>query len=103
MKSQDVTILFLSCDKYADLWDPLFYCFHKYWPKCPYPYYLGSNTKKARIKNVQTLLSGPDTDWSSSFRAILSQISTPYIFLWLDDIFPTDQVNTRDFADALSF
>ncbi len=98
---KDLTILFLSCDKYRDLWEPLLYCFRKYWKDCPYAVRLGSNTVSTR--KIQTILSGPDKDWSSSLQTILKHIDTPYVFLWLDDIFPVSRVNTQDFRAALDF
>ncbi len=97
------TILVLSCDKYSDLWGPFFGEFWKYWPDCPYPVVLGSNTVDCKNRKVKTILSGPDRDWSSSLFAILENISTPYIFLWLDDIFPVEKIRTKDFFDALEF
>ncbi len=103
MKSTDLTILFLSCDKYSDLWKPLFYCFHKYWKNCPYDLRLGSNTVSYKDKKVSTILSGPDADWSTSLLKILHKIKTPYIFLWLDDIFPVETINSAEFSDALAF
>jgi len=54
-------------------------------------------------KQIQTILSGPDTDWSSSLQAILKQITTPYVFIWLDDIFPIKRIQSQDFAEALEF
>lgn len=103
MKSGDITILFLSCDKYSDLWKSLFYCFHANWRNCPYPLYLGSNTVSYRDSKVKTLLSGPDKDWSSSLLLILNQITTQYVFIWLDDIFPVGTVSSADFARSLDF
>jgi hypothetical protein len=98
----DCTILILSCDKYADLWKPFFQQFHKHWKDCPYPVVLGSNTVVYKNKKVRTILSGPDSDWSTSLLSILQQIETPYVFLWLDDIFPISDVRTKRFADALA-
>lgn len=103
MKSNDLTILFLSCDKYSDLWEPFFYCVHRYWPRCPYPMRLGSNTVSYPEKNINTVLSGPDRDWSSSLRAILGQIKTPYVFLWLDDMFPVSPVKPENFSQTVDF
>lgn len=106
MNKKDVsncTILVLSCDKYADLWEPFFGQFWKYWPDCPYPVVLGSNTKGYKHPKVKTILSGPDRDWSSSLRTILEKISTPYIFLLLDDIFPVEKIRSKDFSEALEF
>lgn len=101
--SNDLTILFLSCDRYSDLWKPLFYCFHKSWKSCPYPLALGSNTISYKDKKVDTILSGPDADWSTSLQRILKKVKTPYIFLWLDDIFPTQDINTKRFGEAVNF
>lgn len=85
---QNCVILVLSCDKYSDLWKPFFHQFWKYWPDCPYSVYLGSNTHVfTKDKRVQTILSGPDKDWSTSFLAILQKIHEENIFVWLDDIF----------------
>ncbi len=103
MNKHDCTILILSCDKYADLWKPFFMLFRKHWPDCPYPVVLGSNTVTYKDLKVETLLSGPDKDWSTSFRSILQQIETPYVFLWLDDIFPIGPVDGKRFALALEF
>ncbi len=102
-KKNDCTILVLSCDKYSDLWEPFFGQFWKYWPDCPYPVVLGSNTIDYKDPRVKTILSGPDRDWSTSLRIILEKISTPYIFLWLDDIFPIEKIHSKNFSDALEF
>lgn len=102
-KSNELSILFLSCDKYQDLWKPLFYCVDKYWKDCPFSLYLGSNTIPFRDVKVKSILSGPDKGWSSSLRAILEQISTPYVFLWMDDIFPIGSINSSDFIETVDF
>jgi hypothetical protein len=99
----DCTILILSCDKYSDLWRPFFQQFHKHWPDCPYPVVLGSNTVPYKNKKVRTLLSGQDEDWSTSLLAILKQIETQYVFLWLDDLFPITDVRPKRFAEALKY
>src|SRR5690348_1426676 len=101
--SKDLTILFLSCDKYSDLWKPLFYSFNKYWEDCPYTLSLGSNTLSFKSKKIKTILSGPDADWSTSLLRILAQVKTPYIFLWLDDIFPSKKIKSTDIAQAFDF
>lgn len=103
LTNTDLTILFLSCDKYQDLWEPLFHCIDTFWKDCPYPKYLGSNTKKFNGTRIKTILSGPDADWSTSLRELLKKIRTPYVFIWLDDSFPIEQVNSRIFSDTVDF
>lgn len=92
---QNSCVLILSCDKYSFLWKPCFYQFWKYWKNCPYPVYLGSNTIPYNDdKRVKTILSGKDSDWSTSFISILKQIPQENIFIWLDDTFITSFVDT---------
>lgn len=48
-RAADVAVVVASCDAYADLWEPFFRLFRRYWPDCPYPVYLGSNFRTYRI------------------------------------------------------
>lgn len=96
-------ILVLSCDAYADLWEPFFSQFEAYWPRCPFPVYLGTNTKRFRHKGVRTILSGSCADWSSDLLAILESIKEKYVFLWVEDFFPVDNVDSALFLRAFQF
>lgn len=96
-------ILILSCDKYSDLWSPFFQSFFKNWPDCPYQVYLGSNYKKFDDRRVKTILSGKDTDWSSSYLKILNQIPEKYIFVWPEDAFIIAKVNTTLINDCFAY
>ena len=96
-------ILVLSCDKYSDLWNPFFSQFHKFWPQCPFNVYLGSNTKKFRHTDVRTILSGPGIDWSSDLLKILGSIKEEYVFVWMEDLFLVDTVDTRLFLRGFQF
>jgi len=95
-RKPSVAILVLSCDKYQDLWKPFFHQFWIHWPNCPYTIYLGSNTKTYEDKRVETVLSGPDKDWSSSLLSILKQILEEHLFIWLDDKFLLSQTNIEN-------
>lgn len=97
-------ILILSCDKYADLWEPFFYLFWNNWPDCPYPVYLGSNSIAYKEdKRIKTILSGKDTDWSASFKKILVQIPEKHIFVWMEDAPVTSNIETERFAETFNF
>lgn len=96
-------IVVLSCDKYSSLWKPFFSQFRKYWPQCPFNLYLGSNTKKYNDSFVPTILSGKGVDWSSDLLSILNKIREKYIFLWLDDFFPIENVDTKLFLQSFRF
>lgn len=87
-------IVVASCDKYSDLWEPLFGEFFNYWPDCPYPIYLVANHKKFSDPRVTTLLAGDDIDWSSTITAALDQIRHSHVLFWIDDAFLAEQVHT---------
>jgi len=100
----DFAVLVLSCDKYSDIWDPLFRCFRKAWPNCPYPVYLGANEKTFDAgQGVTTLLSGEDKDWSTSCATILGQIPERWIWLLVDDLFLVAPVNQTRLEEAVNF
>lgn len=86
-RAADVALLVLSCDRYSDLWQPYFKLFFRFWPDVPFPVYLGANEKKFDDGRVTTILSGADTDWSSSLRRIVEQIPEKHVFLLIEDAF----------------
>lgn len=98
----DLAIVVLSCDRYSDLWPAFFYCLRKYWPKCPFPTYLFANEKPCETTfGVKTVLSGRDTDWSSSIKACLEQLEHEYVLVLFDDVFLNTNVEPADFAPLL--
>lgn len=103
MKS-DVAILILSCDKYQDLWGPFFNLFWKNWPDCPYKIYLGCNLLRfSKDKKVVSVLSGKDSNWSTSYKKILRQIPEQNLFVWMEDAFITSKINTSVFVRCFDF
>ena len=101
--SNEFAVLVLSCDKYSDLWDPFFECFDRYWPDCPYPIYLGSNTINYNKEKITTLYSGEDKDWSTSTKKIINQIDAKYVWIFLEDIFITSKIDTSYINETFSF
>lgn len=83
----DIGIVVLSCDKYSDLWPPFFELFFRSWGGAPYPVYLLANQKKYSDARVKILLSGEDTDWSSSIKICLKNIKHEYVWVIFDDVF----------------
>lgn len=96
-------ILVLTCDKYSDLWPAFFKCFRQNFPAGDWPVYLGSNTKECHEPNVITVLSGDDTDWSSSFKRILQQIPEKKIFVILEDIFISSKTDENTLKSVVNF
>lgn len=94
----DLCILIPSCDRYADLWEPFFQLFWKYWPDCPYPVYLGANSLEFSAPGVRQILIGADPGWSDGLLKMLAALddtgNLPYVLLLLDDFFFTAAVDT---------
>jgi hypothetical protein len=100
----DYGILVISSDKYQDLWNPFFKCFHENWIDCPFDIYLGSNTVLPSEKlNCSVVLSGNDLDWSTSTKRILSQIQKKFLLVVLEDFFIISQVNTDEIISHFEF
>lgn len=91
-----LAIVVASCDKYSDMWEPLFGEFFKYWPDCPYPVYLIANNKKSDHPRVITLLAGDDLDWSSTIDRAISQLNHTHALFWMDDVFLNEPVSNTE-------
>lgn len=102
MRKPDLAIIVASCDKYSDLWEPLFDLFFDYWPDCPFPVYLVANEMRFEHSKVTTLLSGEDLDWSSSIRRAVQGLSHRYFMFWIDDAFLVKRVDTPSLLAVLA-
>jgi|ERR1700733_11383486 hypothetical protein len=85
MPEQELAILVLSCDKFADAWDPFFNMALKYWPDCPYRIYLCSETKNYENKRVTVIKPGRELPWSALLQWALEFVSEKYILFLLED------------------
>jgi len=90
----DLSVLVNSCDKYSDIWPVFFTLFWRYWPDCPYPVYLGTNTIEYSDTRVNVIFVGEDTSWAETTQKMLEKISSPYILWFLDDFFIFEKVDT---------
>lgn len=102
MKNKNFAILVLSCDKYADVWPMFLRQFRLHFPYSQYPIYLGSNKISCDDPGVIPILSGEDLNWSTSFKRILEQIEESKIFVILEDLFLTTDVDDSLFQACLS-
>jgi len=97
MKSatESVAFVVVSCDRYADLWDPFFHCLDKYWSDCPYSVYLVTNHKDYDRPGVTVIKVGDDRSYSDNLRTAVSQLKESWVILWLEDVFISQPVDTR--------
>lgn len=101
--SSQMAILVLSCDKYSDLWDDFFNLKEKYWPDCPYPCYLATDTVEYERDGVQLIHFGNIRLWSVCARKALEQIKEPYVALFLEDAFIYKTIDTSIVEENLKF
>jgi hypothetical protein len=96
-------ILVVSCDKYSDLWNPFFKSFLKFWPDCPFNIYLLSNYKYVNIPKVRSLSIGDDISWSDNLYKGINSLKEDYIFLFLEDLFLVDFVETSKILNIFTW
>jgi len=98
-----ISVLVVSCDSYADLWEPFFTLFRRFWPDCPFEVYLVANHKQPRIPGVEVISVGDDLSWSDNLGRVLRSLRHEYVLLFLDDLMLTGPVATADLASVLQW
>jgi len=101
----DVCLLIASCDKYNDLWSPFFTLKERYWSKCPYPTYLGTESiiEPALDFNFTYIHVGPHASWTSQMRSVLGKLPYKYILLSLEDFFLRRGVDQSQLDEAFNW
>lgn len=103
-----LTILLCTCDSYEDLWDPFFILFDKFGGKLKeYPIIINTERKKYQYPGLNiTCINQKDDEknmeWGRRLRNVLSNISTEYVMLLLEDFFLVREVTTEDYNRILS-
>lgn len=86
--SNDVAVLVLSCDSYADLWLPFFTLLHKYW-NCPYNIYISTETKECEYAIA---INKNEKSWTQRIMKTLQEIPNKYVIIMCEDFFFRDYV-----------
>lgn len=99
-----LAVLVHGCDRYRLLFEGQQAFFNKYWdyqlPEARY--YLGLETIDLEFPRFQTLHSGAG-EWSDRLRALLEQISEPYVLYMQEDMWPVAPIQAPFFTELLSF
>lgn len=101
-KDPKMTVLVVSCDKYADLWNPMSDFLRIFWPDCPYEIALATESAAAPAETVylRTIQCG-QAQWSGCVLNALDAVQTPYVLFTLDDLWPGGRVDTGAIARLL--
>lgn len=99
---QDLCILVVSCDKYSDCWEPFSVCLEKFWPDCPYPVYLATETKEAPVNTVyKKTLHSTNSSWTGRLREICEHLQESHILLTLEDHWIASNINSKSIHEVL--
>jgi hypothetical protein len=100
----NVAFLVLSCDKYADLWQPYAQLFDRYWPDCPFDKYFATNEKPFNEYGFQSILIGQDKTWSNGLYNAVIQLENKYhyVIITLEDLFLITKVSTIELVETLN-
>lgn len=84
-------ILVLSCDKYADLFEPFHYCMEKYWPNHPEIIYSMESIPNPYYKTI--CINYPNEKWTKRIYETVKNWTDDYIITLCDDVFIRKPVN----------
>lgn len=105
---QDLTILVNTSDSFEDCWNPFFTLFARYWPDCPYPIVLNTETKDFGFPGLNITASRVAAGeprrltWSQCLARCLDSIETPYVFYLQEDYFLEAPVKAAQFESLLA-
>jgi hypothetical protein len=91
--NSELTIFVNTSDNFEDCWDPFFKLFNEYWPDCPYPIVLNTETKDYSYPGLHIIcskvaeLEERRLGWSECLIRALDKIQTPYILYVQEDYF----------------
>lgn len=109
----DLTILVNTSDGFEDCWPPFFKLMARYWPGCPYPIVLNTETKAPRSAalaglSVQSacvaLNASKRLTWSECLARCLDTIATPHVLYLQEDFFleaPVQQAYIENFLNEM--
>jgi len=89
----DLTILVNTSDGFEDCWAPFFQLFSTYWPACPYPIVLNTETKSPHFDGLTVhaarvaRAASKRLTWSECLDRCLDDIQTPYVLYLQEDYF----------------
>lgn len=96
------SIVVSSCDAFSDVWEAFFTLFFKYWPDCPFPIYLISETKKYADDRVKMINIGEDKKWATNLKNALKNIDTKNIIYLQEDYLLESEVDTERILKLLN-
>ena len=95
-----VAVFICSSDSRKDILGQVMPSFFRYWPNCPYPIYVGLNTRTTEWAGVTSVTSKP-TGWRQESLTQLAQLRETSLIVVLDDFLfkaPVEQARVAEFV-----
>lgn len=96
-------IIVSTCDEYSDCWEPMIYCFEKFWSDCPFPIYFISNYKTIEHPFIKFITVGEHLGWGSNTKKALTQIECDHIIYFQEDYFFDTKVKTNNILEQINY
>lgn len=101
-KSEELSIIVVSCDKYSDLWDDMFNLLDRFWPNRPYETYLATDTLQYNREGVTVINFGNIREWMVCARKAIEKINTPFVLFLMEDYFVVREVQNDIIEEDLN-
>ena len=104
--NNNVSLIFCTCDAYADLWENFFLLLKKYWPEFDGEIILNTESKAfqyAGFSISQALNCGKEVSWSQRLAMALDRASNPYVLIILEDFYLKAPVDHDAFCRTLAY
>lgn len=74
-----------STTHYSDAWGPFVALFRKFWPDCPYPLTLITDTKTDPWDGDEAIVIGEDKGWCKNFALGLEKVDAEFVLMMQED------------------
>lgn len=88
-----MAMLVLSCDKYKYAWDDFFNLRDKFWPDCPYKWYVVTETEEYYRNKVVVIKCGKEMNWTGRFKHAAEVANAKYLGVYLEDFFIEQKID----------
>jgi len=100
-----LTIVINTCDDYSDVLEMFFGALEKWWPDCPYPIVINTESKQypqSYPAMVHTFSNEqPGDDWGARLLATLAEIESEFVLMVYDDFVLEGCVDNDQIMEAL--
>jgi hypothetical protein len=96
-----LAIVVMSCDNYADVWQPFYLMFKKHWADCCFPVYFVSEEKVGEFPEFIPLTYPKGMAWSEMLYQTVAQTNSTYLLLLQEDFLLSKGVQNSRLQEAI--